>query len=97
MRGRDGNWKRNSCAAVCHLRPSLAMYHAVAITPDEHTRKPASVSILNNVTHVQQPKAQMGVYLGLGRLLGIGKIFWTSPTALFAQTREEGSYPRFLS
>src|SRR2546422_1674305 len=23
MRGRDGNWKRNSCAAVCHLRPSL--------------------------------------------------------------------------
>src|SRR5437773_3993585 len=27
MRGRAGNWKRNSCAAVCHLRPSLAMYH----------------------------------------------------------------------
>src|SRR5437870_13404691 len=31
MRGRDGNWKRNSCAAVCHLPPSLAMSHAVAI------------------------------------------------------------------
>src|SRR5260370_9799235 len=59
MPGRAGDWKRSSCAELCHLRPRLAVFGAVAISIGTNTREPFGVTILSNLTHHQRPKTQM--------------------------------------
>jgi len=60
MRGLTEDWKRSSCAECAR---GLAVFRALVNATGTNPSLPRSVSILNDLTHHQQPKRTAAIAL----------------------------------